>query len=148
MKKSTFYLAICILFSILSQGCRKDDPTPAIPKCNETGPTTYIKSGNFFDYRLSSPYFNQVVCNFKFVQVEMDCPTHTSSTSLIIQNNTLNFISFDYNINFVLNAVQWNYQGVATIAPISFIDIGVINTNPARVDLAAIGVQCANMIYR
>ncbi len=104
----------------------------------------YKASINGFDYNLSSPYYNQVVVNFNFTQLETDCPS--SSADLVIQNLTSNTISFTYSISFHLNYVNWNYQNVALIAPLSSIDVGTINSNPARVDLGTISIQGSNLL--
>ena len=148
MKTSSILLLSILLISIFTSSCTKHtDSTPSSP-CAGSVPNIYSKSINIFDLTFGSPYYNQVIANFKFTQTQNTCPSLTSSTSLVIQNNTKNTISLDYNINFSLNLIQWNSQGVATIPPFSSFDAGVINSNPGRIDLGAMLIQCASITYR
>ena len=143
MKKITLF-AISFLTIVLFS-CKKDPVTPPAPQCPPS--KAYNSRINIFDLRPASPFFNTVIANFRLKQTQNSCPTLQSSTTLLIQNNTANTISFDYNINLTLNFVSWNYQGVVSVLPNSSQDVGVINENPVRVDLAKIIVQCANIQY-
>lgn len=143
-------MSIVFVVSFLLMGCDKEDTSQS---CRETT-TTRNRSVNFFDLRSSSPFFNQVVANFKFTQLSKTysgsstCPLIDCSTLLSIQNNSNKKISFDYNITFGLNFAQWNYQGVAVINPRASIEIGQINSSCAAIDLGALFIQSASITYQ
>jgi len=151
MKNTSIPAIIMALIICFNTGCDKSGitpppPPPPPPPC--TGENhTYTKSINGFDFTFGSPYYNKAIVNFKFVQEQLACPSFTSSTSLVIQNLTTNTVSFDYSISFVLNYAAWNYQDVAVIPPLSSIDVGKINQNPARIDLGGINIQGQNITY-
>lgn len=148
MKTSLFFFFSILFVSSVITGCHKPKLESPTSRCSSADSTTYVKSLNIFDFTPGSFHYNQVIANFQFVQTETTCPSEGSVTHLIIQNNTQNTISFDYNINFSLNLARWNYQGIATIAPFSSLDAGDVSSNPARTDMATITIQCANVMYR
>jgi hypothetical protein len=149
MKRNLLPLAALLLISFSFFGCDKStvDPyQPPEPQCNGED-HIYTRSINGFDFNPGSPYYNKAIVNFKLTQQQTACPSLSSSTHLVIQNLTPNTVSFDYNITFLLNAAKWNYQNVAAIAPLGLLDVGEINTNPARIDLGVITIQGANISY-
>ena len=157
MKRLIYYIALFFSASLFYTACCKDNPTPqptsATSSCQENKTTRNV-SVNFFDFKSTSPYFNQVVANFKFSQRtstysgSASCPFMNCSTTLTIQNNTTRKISFDYNIVFNLNLAHWNYQGVATINAGSSVDIGQVTENCAAIDLGQILLQSTSISYQ
>jgi hypothetical protein len=155
MKTIQFIYVLVIIFVSLNMGCTKQDSvTPYDPNnpqqpsgCTSADSSVYQASINGYDYTIGSPYYGQVVANFKFIQSESTCPSMTSSTDLIIANLTPNTISFAYNIVFHLNYVSWSYQNAVAIPPFSSIDVGNINSNPTRVDLGSFVIQGSNITY-
>ncbi len=152
--KTLFPGIICftVLFSAaFISGCKKDDASSS--EC--TAKTTNApRSINFFDIKAGSPYFNQVVASFKFNQGSTSysggtgCPISECSTTLSIQNITAKKITFDYNIIFTLNFVQWNYQGIAVIDAGATINVGEINASCTSLTLGQIVLQSASITYQ
>jgi hypothetical protein len=153
MKRVLFYAMLFLSTMVVYTACCKDDETTGQSSC-VTNTTTRNKSVNVFDLRSGSPYYNQVVANFRFTQLSNtysgspSCPLMNCGTSLSIQNNTNKKITFDYNINFTLNLAHWNYQGVATINSGASVDIGQISDNCASLDLGGILIQSASITYQ
>lgn len=154
MKHTNFLYVIAIALILINNGCSKpspDTPYNPVPErpsgCSSADSSIYQASVNGFDFTPGSPYYNQVVVNFKFIQSETTCPSSSSTTDLVLKNLTNNTISFVYNIVFHLNYVTWNYQNAIVIAPLASVDIGQINTNPARIDLGSISIQGSNITY-
>ncbi len=149
MKKYALLPALLFLI-VCCVSCYKQN---SIPACSETTATN-IRSINFFDRKATSPYFNQVVSNFKFTQLTTtwsggtNCPQMDCVTTLLLQNSTHRTISFDYNIIFTLNTNNWNYQGVATIAPDSTLSVGEINTSAGSIALGVFTLQSINITYK
>jgi hypothetical protein len=150
MKTNLLVCALAVALLLISAGCYKpvSQPQPPSPTgCSSADSTWYQASVNGFDFNPGSPYYKQLIVNFKFIQSEITCPETSSSTDLIIKNLTNNTISFGYDIIFHLNYVTWNYQNAVTIPPLSSVDVGQINSNPARVDLGSINIQGSNITY-
>lgn len=147
MKKSIIICIASFTMMIIFTGCKKDDLVVPQPPACQTQPASYIKTINFFDFNPSGPYWNKVVANFKLAQATNFCPSLSSSTTMIIKNNTGATVTLDYNINFSLNFVHWNYQGVVTLPPFGTIDEGAISGNAARLDLGTVIIQAANISY-
>ena len=149
MKNCAYPTALLFLI-VCSTSCYKQNNTPA---CAETT-TTNIRAINFFDRKTTSPYYNKVVSNFKFTQLtntwsgSTNCPQMDCVTTLVLQNSTHRTISFDYNIVFTLNVNNWNYQGVATIAPDSTLSVGEINTSTGSIALGSFTLQSINITYK
>lgn len=137
---------------VFTVSCTKDDPPPS-DTCRKNL-TTSIRSINFFDTRVSSPYYNQVVANFKFVQISNEysgspsCPQMDCATTLLIQNSTTRKITFDYNLLFSLNLIRWNYQGVAVVPAGGSLDVGQINSNCGSISLGSFLIQSASISYQ
>ena len=138
---------------MLSASCTDKGDGVDNNSCTKTS-STNVRSINFFDLKTSSPYYNQVVANFKFNQTSNTysggtaCPSMDCGTTLVIQNATPKKITFDYNIIFNLNLISWNYQGVATIAANSSLDVGQLNSNCGSISLGAISIQSASVTYQ
>lgn len=144
-----------LLFSIISfsslSSCCKDKGCSV---------TTEIKtkSVNLFDRKPTSAYYNQVVAGFKLNQTVNDykdatrCSSCSKSlecaTTLSITNGTNKTMIFDYSVSFNLNLINWNYQGVATIAAGGTLEVGQINTNCGDLNLGTVLVQSANITYQ
>jgi hypothetical protein len=137
---------------IFLTGCEKEDTTSSSKCTSQT--TNSPRSVNFFDFKSTSPYFNQVVANFKFNQSSTSysggtsCPSSQCSTTLVIQNVTVKKITFDYKVTFTLNAVQWNYQGVAVIDPGASLTVGEISASCTSLALGQIVLQSVNISYQ
>ena len=157
------YLALLFLGVNFLAGCEKDpttdvNPPPPTATCVETT-TPYFKSVNFFDFRTTSPFYNQAVANFRFSQdsksyrssnpsLPLTCPSLSCKTDLLITNNTNRKITFDFSVSFSLNFAAWNYQGAVTINPASSVNVGTINSNCARIDLGTVLLQSSNIAYQ
>lgn len=145
-----FCFAIFLSATLLS-GCKKETATSSACTAQTTNSP---RSVNFFDFKTTSPYFNQVVASFKFNQTSTSysgstgCPSSQCSTVLTIQNVTAKKITFDYNVIFTLNFVQWNYQGIAVINSGASLNIGEINTGCTSLALGQIVLQSANITYQ
>ncbi len=142
MKTHVRLLAIGVLFISISACWEKEPVIPRTP-CTSTE-TSYTNAINLFDGQWWSPYFNQVVANFKFEQVitsysgqECTSTLDKGSIRLKIQNNTNKKITMDYLIQYSLNAGGWSYQGVAVINPYSTYDVGEISQKTTRVNNTA-----------
>lgn len=152
MKNIKLVIIILIIVTLGSIGCTKSvggstEPQNPTERCSSADSVTYLASINGFDFNTSSPYYNQAVVNFKFVQSQTTCPSLASSTNLVIKNLTNNTISFSYTIYFQLNYAKWSYQDVGIISPLSSVDVGEINTNPARIDLGYFTIQGSQIAY-
>lgn len=155
MKQKKFamplFWCVTIFFSTLFFSCKKDKTTA--PTCNEKT-INAPASVNFFDFKTTSPFYNQVVANFKFNQSTKSysgtasCPLMQCSTALIIQNVTAKKITFDYKITFTLNFAKWEYQGVALIDAGSSLIVGEISNNCASLLIGKIVLQSANISYQ
>lgn len=148
------YAVLVLVGTSLAGSCKKDGDEPQPEKeCTKTT-TTNNRSVNLFDLKTSSAYYNQVVANFKFVQASntykgtTSCPFMDCSTVLIIQNVTPKTITLDFNVIFQLNLAQWNYQGVATVAPNSTAEIGQVSSNCGSIALGSFVIQSASITYR
>lgn len=141
-----FFLSLTLFLS-----CKKQKTTT--PSCTEKI-VNAPGSVNFFDFKATSPYYNQVVANFKFNQNTKtysgttSCPAMQCSTALIIQNVTVKKITFDYKITFTLNFVKWEYQGVAVIDAGASLTVGEVSANCASLLLGQIVLQSANITYQ
>ena len=150
MKNITSLTVLGILIATLSlitvASCKKK-------KCKKDT-VTNTRTINGFDYRSTSPYYNQVVVNFKFSQStntysgDGACPLIDCQTGLVIQNVTVKKITFDYNIIFTLNAIQWNYQGVAVIDPGNSLNVGQVSNSCGSVSLGSFVIQSTNITYQ
>lgn len=145
------FVFIMTVTSFLLGGCEKEnnDAKACTPQTSNSP-----RSGNFFDFKTTSPYYNQVVAVFKFNQASTsysggtNCPSDQCSTTLNIQNVTTKKITFDYSITFTLNFVQWNYQGLAVIDPGATLNVGEISKSCTSLTLGQIVVQSNNISYQ
>lgn len=152
MKQVLYMLLLSMAF--FNSGCGGGGDDDVIEQRCTSNSEVRKKNVNGFDFRQASPYYNQVVANFKFTQTSTtytggnDCKPMECVTTLSIQNVTTKKITFDYNITFTLNFVSWNYQDVATIEPSATLDIGQINNNCASLALGQVFIQSANISYQ
>jgi hypothetical protein len=151
---SKIFCFAALLSAPFLTGCSKEDLIPSSSSSCSSQTTNSPRSVNFFDFKTTSPYFNQVVASFKFNQSStsysggVSCPSSQCSTTLLIQNVTVKKIIFDYKVTFTLNFVQWNYQGVAVIDPGAMLNVGEINSGCTSLALGQIVLQSTNVTYQ
>lgn len=151
-------LFLTVLFSFCSllmlNSC--DEQKCETKACNASS-TNSNRAINLYDIKPGSPYYNQSVANFRFIQTSTKytqpnectvCDVGSFSVTLQIANNTNKTIYFDYNITFVLNFASWSYQNVCTIPPYGTTDIGQISSNGASITLGSFAIQSANISYQ
>ena len=109
-------LLLLILASLCITGCGEDE-------ANCTSKVeSFVANVNTFDNK-QSPSTPVALFTFSqestFYSTSASCPSMspTSKTMLSIQNTSGKIISVTYIVQFVLNAVSWQYQGAITSLP-------------------------------
>ena len=149
--KKIIVLLLGTMIAFSQMGCSKDDASTA--NSTPTADTTINrKNANLIDVNPSSVYHNQAVAVFSFTQTTITgasvSQSLSSSVNLQITNETNRTIHFDYNIDFAINSISWNYQNVATICPNSTINVGEISKSPGNISLGAITLQSVSITYQ
>lgn len=162
MNPTRFFLLILLLACSFSQmsckkGCTDSTASNYDPNAKRDGDCCFEQivvrhaNVNFKDLNPSSSHYNQIVAVFRFTQTATSysgsaCPAMISSTTLEIQNTTNQRMLFDYNIDFNLNAVHWQYQDYSVVETGQTLNIGEINSNPASIELGQITIVSVNPI--
>ena len=151
--KSRFFLLIILALPLFE--CGDDDECKPAP-CKTTD-NQYSANVNGFDFSPTAPYGKQAITTFKFDQKITlstspnsctNCPIPTGSINLTIANNTPSTLTFDYSIMAIVGLAKWNYQGVATISPMSSTSVGEISKAAQIVTAGSISIVSNSITYK
>jgi len=143
---------LIFILAVVLSGCPASKNTDATPNCTSQA-SSEVSSFNVFDLNPSSGYFNNAIANFSFNQASVIYPNNCKvdsygNTSLQITNAVNKTISFSYQVTATIGIVTWQYQNVATIAPNASVDVGVINSNPQRLNLGSVVIYTGLITYK